>query len=44
MNPDAKTRDLRKRVEKCVVDDSGIFENSSRTVTDLPFLCNEFVI
>jgi len=39
-----KTRDLRTRVEKGVEVDGGIFENSSRTVIDLPFLCKEFVI
>jgi len=38
------TRDLRTRVAKCTVVDSGIWEHLLWTVTNPSFLCNKFVI
>jgi hypothetical protein len=38
------TRDLSTRVAKCTEVDGGILEHLLRTVTNLSFLCNKFVI
>jgi hypothetical protein len=37
-------RNLRTQVAKCIEDEGGIFEHLLRTVTNLPFLVNNFVI
>jgi len=41
--PRRTTRDLRTRVAKCIEVDGGISEHLLRTVTNLPFQCNNFV-
>jgi hypothetical protein len=38
------TRDLSTRVAECIEVDGGIFEHLLRTVTNLSFTCNKFVI
>ena len=38
------TRSLRTQVAKCIEDEGWIFEHLLRTVTNLPFLVNNFVI
>jgi len=41
--PKGTTRDLRTRVAKFIEVDGGILEHLLRTVTNLPFQCNNFV-
>ena len=37
-------RGLRARAAKCTEDDGGIFEHLLRTIKDLSYLCDEYVI